>query len=67
MILEIIILMKKLKIILKQCYNSLDKNGEFYNTLIMKNISDDEYEKVKLFYKKMKFKNLREYLECYLT
>ena len=33
----------------------------------MNDIQDDEYEKVKLFYKKMKFKNLREYLECYLT
>ena len=32
----------------------------------MKNIFDKEYENVKLFYKKMKFKNLREYLECYL-
>ena len=37
------------------------------NILAMKNISDKEYEKVKLFYKKMEFKNLREYLECYLT
>ena len=35
--------------------------------LTMKNISDEEYKKVKLFYKKMKFKNLREYLKCYLT
>ena len=33
----------------------------------MKNISEKEYENIKLFYKKMKFKNLREYLECYLT
>ena len=33
----------------------------------MKYIFDKEYENVKLFYKKMKFKNLREYLECYLT
>ena len=33
----------------------------------MKNISDKEYKNVNLFYKKMKFKNLREYLECYLT
>ena len=32
----------------------------------MKNISDKEYENLKSFYKKMKFKNLREYLECYL-
>ena len=40
---------------------------EFYDILTMNDIQDDEYEKVKLFYKKMKFKNLREYLECYLT
>ena len=33
----------------------------------MKNISEKEYENAKLFYKKMKFKNLREHLECYLT
>ena len=33
----------------------------------MNNISDKEYKNVKSFYKKMKFKNLREYLECYLT
>ena len=32
----------------------------------MNEITDEEYENVKLFYKKMKFKNLREYLECYL-
>ena len=32
----------------------------------MKNISNKTYKKAKLFYKKMKFKNLREYLECYL-
>ena len=30
-------------------------------------MSDEEYDNVKLFYKKMKFKNLREYFECYLT
>ena len=43
------------------------KKKEFYNILTMKNISDDEYENVKEFYKKMKFKNLREYLKTYLT
>ena len=32
----------------------------------MKHISDKEYENVKLFYKKMQFKNIREYLTCYL-
>ena len=44
----------------------LPKKENFYNQLTMNDIQDDEYEKVKLFYKKMKFKNLREYLECYL-
>ena len=38
----------------------------FDNILTMKNISDEEYNNVQAFYKKMKFKNLREYLECYL-
>ena len=33
----------------------------------MKKITNKEYKKVKLFYEQMKFKNLREYLECYLT
>ena len=33
----------------------------------MKNISNKEYKKVKLFNEKMKFKNFREYLKCYLT
>ena len=39
----------------------------FDNILALKNISNKEYKKVKLFYKKMKFKNLREHLEAYLT
>ena len=33
----------------------------------MKDITDVEYDEVKLFYKNMQFKNLKEYLECYLT
>ena len=45
----------------------LPKMEHFYNILTMKEISDKEYENVKLFYKKMKFENLKEYLECYLT
>ena len=45
----------------------LSENKYFDNILTMKNISDKEYKNVKLFYKKMKFKSLREYLECYLT
>ena len=39
----------------------------FDNILTLKKITKKEYNRVKLFYKKMKFKNLREYLECYLT
>ena len=38
----------------------------FNNILTMKDITDEEYNKVQLFYKQMKFKNLREYLICYL-
>ena len=34
--------------------------------LKLKDIDDNDYKKVKKFYKDMKFKNLREYLECYL-
>ena len=34
--------------------------------LTLKDINDKEYEIVKEFYKNMKFKNIREYLECYL-
>ena len=45
----------------------LPKMEHFYNQLTMKEITNEEYTNVKLFYKKMKFKNLREYLECYLT
>ena len=33
----------------------------------MKDITDAEYNEVKLFYKNMGFRNLQEYLECYLT
>ena len=44
----------------------LPEKKYFDNILTMKNISDKEYENVKSFYKKMKFKNLRQYLECYL-
>ena len=44
----------------------LPEKKYFDYILTMKNISDKEYEKVKLFYKKMKFKNLKQYLETYL-
>ena len=45
----------------------LPKKKYFYNQLTVKKITNKEYKNVKLLYKKMKFKNLREYLECYLT
>ena len=38
----------------------------FYNMLKLKDIDDKEYKIVKNLYKNMKFKNIREYLECYL-
>ena len=44
----------------------LPEKKYFDNILTMKNISDKEYENVKSFFKKKKFKNLRQYLECYL-
>ena len=34
--------------------------------LKLKDIDDKDYKKVKNFYKNIEFKNLREYLECYL-
>ena len=46
--------------------DNLDEKEHFYNQLTMEEIKDDEYENLKIFYKKMKFKNLRKYLECYL-
>ena len=45
----------------------LPKKKYFNNILTMKKITKKQYKQVKLFYEKMKFKNLREYLECYLT
>ena len=45
----------------------LSEKKYFDNILTMKKITKKEYNNVKSFYKKMKFKNLREYLECYLT
>ena len=44
----------------------LPEMKEFDNILTMKKITKKEYEDVQLFYKNMKFKNLKEYLECYL-
>ena len=45
----------------------LPEKKYFDNILTTKDTSDEEYNNVQSFYKKMKFKNLREYLECYLT
>ena len=57
-------------------YNYINKNNleneklpdkkYFYNMLKLKDINDKEYKIVKEFYKNMEFKNIREYLECYL-
>ena len=38
----------------------------FYNILTLKDINVEEYKEVKNFYKNMGFKNIREYLTCYL-
>ena len=38
----------------------------FYNKLTLKSLSNKKYKKVKDFYKNMEFKNLDEYLTCYL-
>ena len=46
---------------------NLPENKYFNNILTMKDISDEKYNNVQSFYKKMKFKNIKEYLECYLT
>ena len=46
---------------------NIPDKSEFYNILTMKKIANKEYNEVKQFYKFMKFKNLKEYLECYLT
>ena len=40
----------------------LPENEYFNNILTMKKITKKQYKGVKLFYEKMKFKNLREYL-----
>ena len=57
-------------------YNYVNKNNSenkelpdkkyFYNMLKLKDIDDEEYNEVKKFYKNMEFRNIREYLECYL-
>ena len=44
----------------------LPSKKHFYNKLTLKSISNKKYKKVQDFYKNMKFKNLDEYLTCYL-
>ena len=46
---------------------NLPDKSQFYNILTMEKNNATQYNKVKQFYKFMKFKNLKEYLECYLT
>ena len=45
---------------------NLPDKKHFYNMLKLKDITDKEYKIVQKFYNNMKFKNIREYLECYL-
>ena len=45
---------------------NLPDKKHFYDMLKLKDIDDEEYKLVKNFYENMKFKNLKEYLECYL-
>ena len=45
---------------------NLPDKKHFYNMLKLKDITDKEYKIVKKFYENMEFKNIREYLECYL-
>ena len=44
----------------------LPEKKYFNNILTVRDISDEEYNNVQSFYKKMKFRNIKEYLECYL-
>ena len=45
---------------------NLPDKSQFYNILTMKKITNEEYKNVLKFYKRMKFKNLGQYLKCYL-
>ena len=44
----------------------LPDKKHFYNMLKLKDTNDEDYKIVKKFYENMKFKNIKEYLECYL-
>ena len=46
---------------------NLPEKKYFDNILTLKKISVEEYNNVQSFYKKMKFKNIKEYLKVYLT
>ena len=45
---------------------NLPDKKEFYNKMTLSHITDKDYNAVKSFYKDIKFKNLKEYLQCYL-
>ena len=47
-------------------YEKIPDKKYFYNMINLKDINVEEYKEVKNFCKNMKFKNIREYLECYL-
>ena len=40
---------------------------EFYSSLKLGNISEEEYKKTLEIYKKLKCKNIKEYLDIYMT
>ena len=39
---------------------------DFYSSLKLESISEKEYEQTKVIYNKLKFKNIKEYLDTYL-
>ena len=45
---------------------NLPDKKEFYNKMTLSHLSDKDYNTVEKFYKDMNFKNLKEYLQCYL-
>ena len=46
---------------------NLPDKKESYYMLKMFHVDKNDYNKVEKFYKELKFKNLKEYLQCYLT
>ena len=70
---KFVLVNKKLENFPYMCVNPYNLNEKnlpekkyFYNILTMKDISDEKYNNVQSFYKKIKFRNIKEYLECYL-